>query len=140
MILNEKQIFNKLKDLLNLSYSPYSNFQVATIILDKKGNYYEGINVENAAYGEAICAERSAIVGAVSRGMKMGDLKKVYLLAKSKKSPKNNLFVSPCGACRQVINEASNSKAEVYMFNLKGKVKKTSISKILPLSFSGKDL
>jgi cytidine deaminase len=56
----------KLIELLNNSYSPYSNFRVAAILVCKDGREFNGVNVENAAYGSSICAERSAILSAIS--------------------------------------------------------------------------
>lgn len=51
----------KLVSLLNHSYSPYSHFRVAAIVVMKDGREFNGVNVENASYGATICAERSAI-------------------------------------------------------------------------------
>ena len=52
----------KLLNLLNNSYSPYSTFKVAAILVTKDGQEFKGVNVENASYGATICAERSAFV------------------------------------------------------------------------------
>ncbi|VEU68141.1 cytidine deaminase [Mycoplasmopsis pulmonis] len=57
------EIYNELKTLLEKSYSPYSKFKVASIVLDKGGKKFKGVNVENAAYPSGICAERSALFG-----------------------------------------------------------------------------
>ena len=65
----------RLKELLKNSYSPYSNFKVAAIVVMKDGKEFNGVNVENASYGAAICAERSAIVSAISAGYRNGDFK-----------------------------------------------------------------
>ena len=59
---------DKLKELLNSSYSPYSHFRVASIVVMKDGREFRGVNVENASYGATICVERSAIVSAISAG------------------------------------------------------------------------
>lgn len=137
-----KTIFNNLKKLLKNSYSPYSHFQVAAIVIDKNGKQYVGVNVENAAYSPTSCAERTAIASAVAQGMKMGDVREVHIIAhsnnKSEASQKKQ-FVSPCGPCRQVILEASASKAKVYMYNLAGEVEVDSITTLLPKGFTGKE-
>ncbi len=137
-----KTIFNNLKKLLNNSYSPYSKFQVAAIVIDKNGNQYAGVNVENAAFSPTSCAERTAIATAVTQGMKMGDVREVHILANSRnKNSKDNKkqFVSPCGPCRQVILEASASKAEIFMYNHDGEVEIDSITTLLPKGFTGKE-
>ena len=65
----------KLIKLFENSYSPYSKFRVASIVVMKDGKEFSGVNVENASYGAAICAERSAIVNAISAGYKRYDFK-----------------------------------------------------------------
>ena len=75
----------KLIKLLENSYSPYSNFRVASIVVMKDGREFNGVNVENASYGATICAERSAILSAISNGYKKGDFKSLYVMCDSDK-------------------------------------------------------
>ena len=70
-------MIEKLISLHKNSYAPYSNFPVSAIVVMKDGKEFCGVNVENASYGAGICAERSAIVSAVSNGYKVGIIKKV---------------------------------------------------------------
>ena len=63
-------MIEKLQNLLKNSYSPYSHFLVSAIVIMKDGCEFCGVNVENASYGASICAERSAIVSAISDGYK----------------------------------------------------------------------
>lgn len=79
------------------SYSPYSNFKVGAALLCKNGKVYLGTNVENVAYGPSICAERSAIVSAISNGEK--EFEKIAIVGS------DNKICYPCGTCRQVIAE-----------------------------------
>ena len=79
------------------AYVPYSGFHVGAALLADNGKIYTGCNVENASYGAAICAERTAIVKAISDGAK-----KILAIAVSSDS---NLPTMPCGICRQVISE-----------------------------------
>ena len=79
----------------NASYSPYSKFAVGAALLSENGSVFTGCNVENASYGLAICAERTAICKAVSTGVQKF---KVIAIAASP-------LASPCGACRQSIVE-----------------------------------
>ena len=102
-----------LKRLLRNSYSPYSNFKVSAICLMKDGKTFGGVNVENASYGATICAERSAIVSAISAGYKRHDFKELYIMTKSDK------VSTCCFICRQVISEMFNEDAKVVCMNEK---------------------
>lgn len=79
------------------SYSPYSQFRVGAAILTSSNQLFSGCNIENAAYGLSNCAERTAIFTAAAQGEQV--LKAVVVYTPTKKP------TSPCGACRQVINE-----------------------------------
>ncbi|PFH48635.1 hypothetical protein AMATHDRAFT_76619 [Amanita thiersii Skay4041] len=79
------------------TYSPYSNFPVGAALLTTDGRIIEGANIENASYGGTICAERTAIVKAVSDGYRH-----FAGIAVTTKMPTR---VSPCGICRQVLRE-----------------------------------
>ena len=104
----------KLVKLLNNSYSPYSKFQVAAIVIMKDGKEFNGVNVENASYGGAICAERSAIVSAISAGYKKHDFEKMYVMCDNEK------IGFSCMLCRQVISEffEPDKKANFFVFLL----------------------
>ena len=66
MILKDyKALIDKAIDARNHSYSPYSHFRVGSAILCDSGSIYTGCNVENASYGETVCAERIAIFNAI---------------------------------------------------------------------------
>ena len=82
--------------LISFCYCPYSEFHVAAVIEDTDGKLHSGVNIENASYGLAICAERSALFKAVSEGIRTFRKILVY-------SPDD--FPIPCGACRQVLAE-----------------------------------
>jgi cytidine deaminase len=79
------------------SYSPYSNFPVGAAILCGSGKIYTGCNVENASFGLCSCAERTAIFTAAAAGERLVRAVAVYTPTATP--------TSPCGACRQVINE-----------------------------------
>lgn len=126
--MNEKDIKNKLVKLLEKSYSPYSKFPVAAIVIDENGNFYEGVNVENMAYPSTICAERNAITTAITSGMKK--IKKIYVIADIEKP------ISPCGACRQVISEFSTKETEIILYGTKTNDElRYNEEQILPYSF-----
>ncbi len=75
------------------AYAPYSRYRVGAVVRTTDGREFEGVNVENAAYPLGICAEKSAIAGAVAAGYGPGDLAAIGISA------------SPCGGCRQWLTE-----------------------------------
>ncbi len=75
------------------AYAPYSNYLVGAVVRTRDGKVFEGVNVENAAYPLGVCAERSAIVGAVVAGYRPGEIDAIGITA------------SPCGGCRQWLHE-----------------------------------
>ena len=123
----------KLIELLNNSYSPYSKFKVASIIVMNDGVEFNGVNVENASYGAAICAERSAIVSAISAGYKKGDFKELYLMCSVGSS-------LPCGICRQFLSEFVDGEFIIHVINKNGEYTKYKFSDIYPYPFDSEDL
>jgi len=75
------------------AYAPYSEYLVGAAVRTRDGQVFEGVNVENAAYPLGVCAERSAIVRAVTDGYRPGDFEAIGITA------------SPCGGCRQWLYE-----------------------------------
>lgn len=127
-------MINKLKKLLDNSYSPYSHFSVSSIVKMKDGNEFFGVNVENASYGATICAERSAIVAAITAGYKKGDFSEIHVLCDSKQ------ISSSCFLCRQLISEFFAKDAKVYFYNIDGEYVEKTVSEICPMPFSESDL
>lgn len=124
----------KLIKLLENSYSPYSNFRVSSIAVMKDGREFCGVNVENAAYGSTICAERSAILSAVSNGYKKGDFMELYVMCDNEK------VGMPCFACRQVILELLDADAKVICMNPKGTSLVLKVKDLCPYPFDSEDL
>ncbi|WGS63986.1 cytidine deaminase [Marinitoga aeolica] len=123
-------LYEKAKEALNNSYSPYSKFKVGAALITKSGKIYTGTNVENASYGLSMCAERIAIFKAISEGEK--DFETLVVIGDTEKP------ISPCGACRQVIAEFGVD--EVILTNLKKDFKVMSVEELLPYGFSGEEL
>lgn len=94
---NIQDLIQKAIDARKHSYSPYSKYSVGAALLTEDGKIYTGCNVENVAYGESICAEKTAVVKAVSEGHR-----KFMAVAVATRNG-----ASPCGSCRQVLNEFS---------------------------------
>lgn len=124
----------KLLELMNNAYAPYSKFKVAAIINMKDGSFFKGVNVENASYGATICAERNAILSAVTEGYKKGDFDKIYVMVSGDK------LSTPCFMCRQVISEFFNEDDEIILMNKDGEVKKFLVRDLCPMPFNSDDL
>lgn len=132
--MEKLELIAKAKEARELSYSPYSNFKVGAALLTKDGQVFLGSNVENSSYPLTMCAERNALYNAYMHGYKKDDFVALALCADTEEP------CSPCGACRQVMSEIFPSDAPVYMSNLKGNIKETTVSGLLPFAFSDKDL
>lgn len=125
---------DKLLELLNKAYAPYSNFRVSAILETTDGKIYTGVNIENASYGATVCAERVAIFKAVSDGYRKGDFKKLHVMVDSSK------ISSCCFICRQVFSEFFNNDTEIILYNNKGEYKTYTKEELCPLPFNSEDL
>lgn len=114
------------------SYSPYSKFKVGAAVLCIDGTIFSGCNVENVSYPVGTCAERVAIVKAVSEGKQK--FKALAVIA----NQKNNKFVTPCGFCRQAMAEFGDIPVYLAGVEMK-KVLRTTVSNLLPLAFGLKN-
>lgn len=124
----------KLVSLLENSYSPYSHFRVAAIAVMKDGREFNGVNVENASFGATICAERSAILSAISAGYKKGDFKELYVMCD------NDKIGMPCFVCRMVIIEFFDKKDRIICMNPRGEEEIHTVEELCPYPFSEEDL
>jgi cytidine deaminase len=113
------------------AYAPYSRFAVGAALLTASGEVFYGCNVENAAYGHTICAERTAIVSAIAAGHR-------DLIALAVVTPTTRP-ASPCGACRQTMVEF-NPDLTVILTNLQGNTVQTTARELLPAAFTEQDL
>lgn len=125
---------DKLLELLNKAYAPYSNFRVSAILETTDGKIYTGVNIENASYGATVCAERAAIFKAVSEGYRKGEFKRLHVMVDSPK------ISSCCFMCRQVISEFFYNDTEIILYNNKGEYKTYTKEKLCPLPFDSEDL
>jgi len=114
------------------SYSPYSKFRVGAVLVTDEGNMYTGVNVENSSYGLTNCAERTAVFKAVTEGEKK--FRTIVLVSDAED------FISPCGACRQVLMEVCGKDLEVVMSNNQNEIRILKLEELLPLSFNKEHL
>ncbi|HEY67245.1 MAG: cytidine deaminase [Chloroflexi bacterium] len=111
------------------AYAPYSGYTVGAALLGKSGRVYTGCNVENAVYPLGICAERVAVVKAVSEGER-----EFVALAVVTKSG-----AAPCGACRQTLREFGG-EIVILIADATGDYRETTLAELLPDGFSAADL
>lgn len=122
-------MFQKLKDNLKNSYSPYSNFPVSAIVVMKDGREFTGVNIENASYGATVCAERAAIFKAVSEGCRKSDFQALHLMVGSGR------IGMPCFMCRQVITEFMDPDAEIICYSTEGDKETYKVRDLCPAPF-----
>ena len=124
--MTKQELCQQAVAMLQRAYVPYSNFPVGAALECRDGTVFTGCNVENAAYGSTICAERTAIVKAVSEGHR--DFVRIAIAGNSKD------FCVPCGSCRQVMMEFS-PEMEVICLNGAGESKSFALRELLPYGF-----
>jgi len=108
------------------SYAKYSNFHVGAALLTPDGKQFKGCNVENVSYGVTNCAERTAYFKAISEGYQK--FKAIALIGEL-----GDKYITPCGACRQVMAEFGD--ITVIMANDKKEYKTKMLSELLPDAF-----
>ncbi len=126
-----EELVERARKAAQHSYSPYSKFRVGAALQLTNGEIVTGTNVENVSFGLTICAERAALVRAVSQfgpGIRVASVAVANL---------NGVASPPCGACRQVLAEFILPDAPV-MFPLADSVRTMAFSELLPLGFEMK--
>lgn len=123
---------DKLLDLIKNSYAPYSGIHFACIVETKKGNLYEGVNIENASFGATICAERNAINNAISHGEK--EFASLYLMTDA------DHICAPCHICKQTIVEFFDNYALFNLMTTSGESKVMDYKELMNTKFSKEDL
>jgi len=130
VISKQINVKSKLNELISFSVTPNSNFPV-TALLEIENGYIPGVNIECSAWNLGLCAERIAILRALSAGYKK--FKSILIFA-----PESD-FISPCGACRQVLAEWMNLR-NVYLFHGDGSRSRHILKHLLPYGFTSFDL
>jgi cytidine deaminase len=134
--MNEEErrsLLQRAREAAKAAYVPYSNFPVGAALLTEDGAVISGCNVENASYGLTICAERSAAVAAVGAGHRA-------FRAVAVSAPRSRL-ATPCGACRQFLNEFRPLTGELTVILDDGETGlEIPFSELLPRAFGPRDL
>ena len=129
--MNYKSLAKKAVEAKSKALATYSNFHVGAALLTEDDKIYTGCNIESSSYSLTICAERTAIFKAISEGERKF---KAIAIAGDTEG-----FISPCGACRQVISDLCGD-IDVALVNSKNETKVMKTSELLPFAFSDKDL
>ena len=130
--MTDKELYGLAIDAMKNSYSPYSDCRVGAALLSKSGKVFTGTNIENAAFGPTVCAERVAVFKAVSEGEK--EFSKIAVVG-GKGGVINGIF-APCGVCRQVLREFCEDDFEILLGETEDSFKIVALKELLPFSFS----
>lgn len=122
--VTDEMLYQAARDAMKNAYVPYSHYRVGAALLSRDGRVFTGCNIENAAYGNTLCAERTALVKAVSEGVR--EFTKIAIAA-SGSAP------YPCGACRQSLYEFAPGLEVLVTWD--GNEQKTTLAALLPEGF-----
>ena len=125
--MNDRELLRIAKEASLNAYVPYSGFPVGAALECADGTVFTGCNVENAAYGDTICAERTAVVKAVSEGQRSFTRIAIYGEGKG--------YCMPCGSCRQVLAEFSPDM-EVLCAKAGGSYVSYPLTRLMPYTFN----
>ncbi len=126
--MTDRDLLNMAREASKNAYVPYSHFPVGAALECADGTVFTGCNVENAALGSTICAERAAVVKAVSEGYRSFVRIAIY--------GEGENYCMPCGSCRQVMQEfAGKTDMEVLCTRSGGRYVSYRMSKLMPYAF-----
>lgn len=129
--MTKTNLIEEARKIREYAYVPYSKFKVGAAVKTKAGKIYTGCNIENAAYPVTCCAERVAIFKAIAAGER--DFSDMAVVADTERP------VPPCGSCRQAMSEFFEEDMPIYLTNLHGNIKTTTMKELLPFSFQSDD-
>lgn len=130
--MTDRELVQKAVEMQNFSYCPYSNFPVGAALLCEDGTVFTGCNVESAAYGSTICAERTALLKAVSEGHR-DDWVTMAVAGRGED------FCWPCGSCRQMLYEFV-PELRILAVRGDGTFEEAKLSELLPRGFGAANL
>ena len=122
--MNKNELSAVALKAMENAHAHYSNFKVGAALLSKSGKIYTGSNVESSSYGLTICAERVALVKALSEGE--SEFEAIAVVTES--------GASPCGACRQLLWDYTKD-IPVYVSDLEGNITEHNLSDLLTHPF-----
>ncbi len=116
------------KKAMGNAYAPYSGFSVGTALLTVDGEIFTGCNIENSSFGATICAERCAVMKAVSEGCT--SFSKIAIVSSG------GNYTYPCGICRQFLSEFMEDGTVVLFDDVIGEIKEYSLDSLIPFAFN----
>lgn len=119
-------------DARKCAYAPYSRFTVGAALLAEDGTIFTGGNIENASYGAANCAERTAIFKAVTEGVRSFT---AIAIAGGVKEERPSDYAYPCGICRQVMREFCDDDFIILVAKDEDDYVELTLSELLPYGF-----
>lgn len=131
--MNQKALVRAAFEMLPKAYAPYSHFHVGAALLTGDGEVFAGCNVENASYGAAICAERTALVQAVSAGKR--EFQAIAVVGGREGHVTD--FAPPCGICRQVMVEFCGPDFLILLARSPEEIRCFTLAELLPEAFEG---
>ncbi|MDD5645037.1 MAG: cytidine deaminase [bacterium] len=126
--MKDEEYIKMAKKASEKAYAPYSGIKVGAVLVSENGKIFEGCNIENASFGLTVCAERVALLKAVSEGTK--NFSKIAIVSGKQDA-------APCGACRQTLAEFSPEMTVIWEKN--GKVIFRTLRELLPEIFKIKN-
>ncbi len=140
MIERKEELLALAREAAGLAYAPYSNFHVGAALLFADGSIVTGSNVENASYGLSLCAETVA-VGKVLSGTRSRQLVALAVTGGEPGRPGRGPSVTPCGRCRQMLNEVAQlGDTDPIVWCDGDEVIETTLGALLPHAFGPKNL
>ena len=129
--MTDRELINLAFEAVKQSYAPYTGFTVGAALECDDGSVFLGCSIENAAFGETICAERVAVYKAISEGRR--GFRRIAVAGNA------SSYCMPCGSCRQVLSEFS-PEIEVLSAREDGRYVSYRLSDLLPKRFEGDHL
>jgi len=130
--MTPEQLLSMAKEAMLGAYAPYSGFFVGAALLTKAGKVYTGCNIENAAYTPTNCAERTAFFKAVSQG----EREFAAVAVVGGRGGRITGLCSPCGVCRQVMQEFCGPDFMIYMGKEHDGYEAVALKDLLPYGFT----
>lgn len=126
-VISDDELIEKATDARRFAHAPYSGFAVGAALVTRDGRVFTGCNIENSTLSLTLCAERVAVLKAVSEGS--NEIARIAIVAD------HAILTPPCGCCRQMMWEFSAGDTEVILANLVGDVQRFDLKQLYPEAF-----
>lgn len=134
--LQDRELIQAALEARERAYAPYSGYLVGAALLAADGTVFQGCNIENASYGAANCAERTAFYKAVSQGER--EFSAIAIVGASRETRQEEVFSDlayPCGICRQVMREFCGPEFRILVGRSTEEFEEYTLEELLPESF-----